>query len=189
VDKLRYRLCPALKNIFLLPLAKHRWGAAAAAEGTARGWRAGTGRGKPACTSPRRRGSPWRRPAPGSPAPARTPRSTRRSATTTPSPPPEPAITGLPGGILGAAVGASLSLWCRLCARASGRREAVRRRTRPDGGCGAGGRRRGPAVRVVVCSFDPLRIWRQFIFPLFLFVFDCFGFFFKRSCFLCCYIP
>ena len=108
--------------------ADSRWGAAAAAEGTARGWRAGTGRGRPACTSPRCRGSPWRRPAPGSPGPARTPRSTRRSATTTPSPPPEPEITSLPGGILGAAVGASLSLWCRLCARS---REAVRRRTRP----------------------------------------------------------
>lgn len=73
-------------------------------------------------------------------------------------------ITDLPGWILGAAVGASLSLWCRSCTRASGRREAVRRRTRPDGGCAAGGRRRGPAGWRVVCFFDPLRIWRQLIF-------------------------
>ena len=49
--------------------------------------------------------------------------------------------------------------------RARGRRSGGGRGQ--DGGCGAGGRRQGPAGRVVVCSFDPLRIWKQFIFPLF----------------------
>lgn len=35
-----------------------RWGAAAAAEGTERGWTAGTGRGRPTCTSPQHHGNP-----------------------------------------------------------------------------------------------------------------------------------
>ena len=52
-------------------------------------------------------------------------------------------------------------------ARAEGGRRSGGGRGQMVVGCGAGGRRRGPTGRVVVGSFDPLRIWRQFIFPLF----------------------
>lgn len=59
-----------------------------------------------------------------------------------------------------------------LRARAGGGRKAVERNRKPDGGCRLAveedERGRGPAGRIVVCSFDPLRIQRQFVrFPLF----------------------